>query len=187
MNRRTLLSLTGGGIGMMVTGSTKSLGTNTPRYSDRVDVPEQDRSNPYGQEELAVQLSQEAELQHDAFAVTRDALDYWEHYSVKFAGYPITYDLSYHHDSPVVRIRFVESIEECGAASADETTITGCAGVVKDVDVLMIPVTVRITTGRERNDVLRTLIHEIGHTLGLTHDDEPANFMRKDAVSVEFR
>lgn len=180
MDRRTFLSHTGVGIAMMIAGSTNPLVTNTPRYSDRVDVPEKNISNPYGKQELAVQFSQQSELQYDVFALTREALDYWEEYSEKFVGYPITYNLSHNHDTPDVLIRFVESIRKCGKRSTNKK-ITGCADLVQDVDLIITPVTARVTTGRERDETLRTLIHEIGHTLGLTHHDEPANFMSNDA------
>lgn len=184
MNRRTLLSVAGGGIALTVAGSTNSFVTNTPRYSDYVDIPERNISNPYGKQKLTVQLSQQSESQYDAFVLTRQALDYWEEYSEKFAGYPIIYNLSRNHDTPDVLIRFVDSIEECGSDSTDNKNITGCADLVKDVDLIITPVTAHVITGRGRDETLRTLIHEIGHTLGLTHHDEPANFMSNDASSV---
>lgn len=176
MNRRSFISTLATGAAISITGCGKSAENTTPSTSEtptksRTQSPSR-TPNPYGKDTLTVAVTQQTAARHDMFPLVTESLSYWEAHSERFAGYPIQYSLQPNHSSPDILIRVQDTIESCGSHSAN---INGCAPLVTDSPSL--PVTVRIATGRGKHWLKRDITHELGHTLGLTHQSEPAHIM----------
>lgn len=138
--------------------------------------------NPYGSDTLTVGI--DAEETGDPRAdLVADALEYWDRHSEQYAGYPVTYDLAPDADDPDVEINWTDSVTVCGAEFNGMTL--GCADYITE-DV-RVPSTVRVDaeTGWTDETKRRVLIHELGHTLGLGHDDDPQEYMSVETPVIK--
>lgn len=105
------------------------------------------------------------------------ALDYWEANDEQYLGYKVTFEYQPETDDPDIRLRFVDEITSCGDTDHDDR-LTGCAPILDQRATKTI--TARIESGRDADETLLTLKHELGHVLGLTHKDEPQRVMSND-------
>ncbi|QLD90377.1 hypothetical protein HWV07_15565 [Natronomonas salina] len=152
----------------------------------RVDIETEDDSvnrdieienpNPYGKETLTVCLNQKVPARHDIDQIVQEALSYWENKSEQYAGYPVEYKYRPNTSDPDVEISLVEEIRNCGGNSGDG--IAGCAHYVQE----SAPSTVEISLvdGYRQEWMTTILKHELGHTLGIGHGEEPAHIMSDD-------
>lgn len=133
--------------------------------------------NPYGKSELIVGIEYATFRSVNYSSRVTDALTFWAENSQIFAGYEVTYELDTEHDEPDILIVFEDNLDTCGSTHNDR--IVGCAPLI----TVSAPDTVeiQIEAGRPYQDMVETIKHEIGHTLGLTHDDEPRVVMRPTA------
>jgi hypothetical protein len=99
------------------------------------------------------------------------ALDYWNEHAERHAGYEVEFRHVDDGDAADVRVRFVESVDECGAYGDGDAA--GCAPVLDGDSRADRPVEVEVQTGLSDESTVRVLKHELGHTLGLSHDDGP--------------
>jgi len=137
-----------------------------------------DSDNPFRERTLTVALADETATDREYAPLVRDALDYWEQNATTYAGYPIEYEFRANATDPDVRVRFVERIDSCGHDGTEFTA--GCAPYITDGPVER-PATVRIETGYDDPSTVLLLQHELGHTLGLAHDDRPSRVMSAQA------
>lgn len=110
--------------------------------------------------------------------VVRAAADYWTEHSDRYAGYPVTLQVTDDTESADIHVRFVDRVGECG--THDEGNTAGCAPILTEPAQVDRPVDVRVRTGFSDDSTVAVLKHELGHTLGLTHADEPRGVMRSE-------
>lgn len=128
--------------------------------------------NPFGTEDLTVSLNHSID-DRDMTQVVQNSLNYWNEHSEEYAGYPVELRLEENATQPDIEIIFVTEIEFCGLH--DNDTIMGCAPV--NADSAPETSTVLIEAKYTAHTTEETIKHEIGHTLGLVHGDEPRDLM----------
>ncbi|WP_255168481.1 matrixin family metalloprotease [Natrononativus amylolyticus] len=166
---------------------TNNNGTETPvttssetNDSDSNPEPQVHPDNPYEKESLTIAVDNN-EVERDKMYLINESLEYWENNSETYAGYPIEYNLQPDSENPDVKITWTDNLGSCGG-SLDRIAI-GCAPIVNE----SVPDTVSITveTGYTDNTTRTVLKHELGHTLGLDHDDEPQEIMSETVTAIE--
>ena len=136
------------------------------------------RANPWGAEPVVVAVADPAATGRQWAPLVRAATAFWEANAERFAGYPIDYEVRPDAADPDIVIEFVERVPECdGAGDA-----AGCAPLITDDRQIDRPETVSVRTGFSDDSTVTVIEHELGHTLGLTHDDAPAAVMASQLV-----
>ncbi|WP_246279763.1 matrixin family metalloprotease [Natronomonas salina] len=134
-----------------------------------------DPDNHWQESVLTVSYEAPAGDDRDYRPLVHEALVYWTEHSERHAGY----DVSFRHAEPGetadVHVEFVDSVGDCGAAAGARTA--GCAPVITKSRQVSRPVGLEVQTNLSDESTVAVLKHELGHTLGLTHDDGPAGVM----------
>lgn len=138
-----------------------------------------DPQNPYDKKNLTVAV--EADRDYERYRnITREALDYWEQNSSRYAGYPINYDIVDNQSNHDIVVNWTEEVDICDLTYSNKTI--GCADLV--VDDAPSTVTVDVERGYLRSQSVELVKHELGHTLGLDHDDEPEKVMSENQTTT---
>jgi len=133
--------------------------------------------NPWQTNTVTVQVVNNANKSRDFEALVRQALSYWENRSGSPYHDPVNYTIDPDNHLADVQITFVENITECGYSYSVNTTL-GCADTIPPDVTVEEQVEVEIAAGFTNNSTLETLKHEIGHTRGYEHGDEPHAVMK---------
>jgi len=106
----------------------------------------------------------------DITDITLDALSFWEDNAKTYAGFDIRYTRV--TEDAYLTIDLAQTVTTCGIHSGD---INGCADLPEEE----LPAALQATVETSLTDraVFWTAVHELGHTLGLTHDDAPQYYM----------
>lgn len=136
--------------------------------------------NPWDAAEITVGVDVRADTDRDFTALVRRAVEYWNTEGRAYGAYDVRYEVDPHAASPEIEVRFVKRIEQCGYEQGER--LLGCAPRLDAGSDPPPTVPVRIETGYSDASTVRTLKHELGHTRGLGHDDEPA-FMNATGVA----
>jgi hypothetical protein len=130
--------------------------------------------------ETTIDVVDRSRSDHDLAALTAEAAAYWTDNAAEYAGFDVS--LSIGDDDPDVEVVYLDDrtgIEGCREHAASE--LLGCAPLLEPRHRPERPVTVEVVaTGRPYGDVRTTVQHELGHTLGLDHGDEPAHVMSNE-------
>lgn len=156
------------------TESTRTPGTTAdPPTATPTATPDPvDPDNPFGQRHLPVAINGTVEGR-DVEPIVERALRYWENNSERYAGYPVNFTLVPPAADHRIAIAFEGKPIACDSDVDDHTT--GCAVFNEQTAP---PVSrVQVATNHTDHYTFETLVHELGHTLGLDHEDEPRRFM----------
>ncbi|MCL9813945.1 hypothetical protein [Natranaeroarchaeum aerophilus] len=174
MNRRTLLL----SVGAVCAGAAGC--TELEEAGERISAAT-GPDRPWANLPVTVTLDDQTEVGREGFeGLLLDAMVYWEDHSEEYAGYEIEYTfeptLDDHEDADIV-VELVEDVQTCSVEGHDQEAV-GCAPVITG----SAPETARveIKDGFSDDLTLVTIKHELGHTLGLGHDDEPQSIMSAD-------
>jgi len=127
-----------------------------------------------------VSIVDQSGADHDYRAIVADALEYWTANAPEYAGVDVTFEFA--DGAPDVEIVFLADrfeLEGCREHAAED--ILGCAPLLRPEHSPDRPVTIEVVAGgRPSGEVEITTKHELGHVVGLGHDDEPARIMSND-------
>lgn len=158
---------------LLLAGCTSALQPPSSASAPSAEEWTGDEDNHFRERTLTVAMNVSANEDRDFRPMLREALDYWEANAEQYAGYPIEYEISDTGEADV-EVRFVEAITDCGS----ETYTAGCAPIIENANQVRRPVVVRVRSNYSANSTTQVLKHEVGHTLGLRHDDEPQSVMQ---------
>ena len=136
-----------------------------------------DPDNHWQESVLTVSYEAPASDDRDYRPLVHEALVYWTEHSERHAGYDVGFRHAEAGEAADVHVEFVEAVGDCGAAAAEETA--GCAPVITKSRQVSRPVDVSVRTGLTDDSTVEVLKHELGHTLGLSHDEGPAGVMNE--------
>lgn len=129
--------------------------------------------------ETTVAVVNRSRAAHDLATLTDEALAFWNENAPQYAGFEVAFDRVDRDASPDVEIEFLNDRSEldgCQEHSSEE--VLGCAPLVREGNRIDRPAVAEVVaTDRPYGEVLATTQHELGHMLGLGHDDEPAYIM----------
>lgn len=135
-----------------------------------------DPDNHWESDVLSVSYEQPAGDDRDYEPLVHEALAYWTEHSQRYAGYDVGLRLADDGEAADIHVTFEEEVTDCGEYTEDVHT-AGCAPVLTDANQIDRPVDIRVRTGLSNESTVKVMKHEIGHALGLTHDDEPQEVM----------
>ncbi len=175
LGRRDVLR--GAATGVACSGLSAALAgcTDVREFAEDVDP----RGHPLAGE-TTVAVVDHSESTHDLEAITDASLSFWSENAQQYADLEVEFQRVEGSDAePDVEIEFLDSREEldgCQEHSTDD--ILGCAPLIRENNRIDRPVVAEVVaTGRPSGEVEITTQHEVGHLLGLDHDDEPAYIM----------
>ncbi|MFC6874344.1 matrixin family metalloprotease [Halobellus marinus] len=156
--------------------------TESTQRTDREPTPTPtavpQSKNPWGSEPIVVAVEDTAGTGREWTPLVREATAYWEEKAERFAGFPVEYEVDPDATNPDLVVEFVDEVPECdGAADA-----AGCAPLIDDSREIDRPETVFVRTDFSDDSTVLVAEHELGHTLGLTHEDAPQDVMASRSV-----
>jgi len=147
-----------------------SLEVTTSDDSTQRDV-EVTHPSYYGSTEISLYVD-DSQIDRDVSQIIEESTSYWERNADDHLSFDVEYEIVESRSEADKVLTFEESTT-CGAEVS--TSYLGCADLVtSDVDR-----TVKLSVDHRLSDpvLLDTTIHELGHTLGLDHGDEPKGHM----------
>lgn len=141
--------------------------------SGEAATPTVDPDNHWRAETLSVAVETPAGDDRDYRPLVRTALDYWTDNAEQYAGYPISFRLVSSPSDADLVVAFVPEIDDCGGVA----DAAGCAPYLTSPGQVDRPVRVEVLTGLADDSTELVVKHELGHVLGLGHDDDPAQVM----------
>ena len=136
-----------------------------------------DPDNPYPDDELTVAIDP-GETDRAIDPLVREALSYWEEHDDRYLDFRVNFTLAPNATDPDLRVAFRSALTRCGEVE----TAAGCAPRITRPPQAAGTVDVRVLDDLSNESTVRVLEHELGHALGLSHDDPPTRLMRAHAV-----
>ena len=130
----------------------------------------------FADQTVSVRVEDLGTTDHDVHANAREALAFWEAESEQYVDFAVDFELI--DDDPDMEIVYVDTPERCAAVENYSASVLGCAPLIRPGQRVSRPATaVVVAANRPYGKVRITTKHEIGHILGLGHDDAPAEIM----------
>lgn len=164
-----------------VTTTPTTSTTTTTETATTTSIPD----NPWQKEVVTVKIINNVNESRNFEPLVQQALSYWEARNESIYDDPIKYNITDDYRADI-RVKFVENITECGFHYSIDTTL-GCAPTVDPDSLVHDQLEVRIAGGYTDNSTVETLKHEIGHTRGYEHDDEPSAVMKPKQNATTWR
>lgn len=166
MRRRTFLS----GSACLVCGSKAGCLSLAPQSSG----PD---THPFADRRITVRADSRSEGDHDVRAITAEAVEFWNEEGDQYFDFDVTLAMT-DGDDPDVVITFADDSRDCEHIPNYSERVMGCAPILLPGSRPSKPVNSAVVAAtRPRWSVLITTKHEIGHILGLGHEDDPLEIM----------
>lgn len=167
-----------GGSGTTVTTSTTQ-STTTTTATETTSTQTQTTAAIEDQV-VKVAVKYEAQTNRNFSRMLRPALAYWTLRSSKYTNRDVTFRYTPNLWQADIKVRVVDSIEFCDGSS--EVTV-GCARLGSIDDALQgEQVSLRIEKGYSASSTRQVIKHELGHVLGIDHNEEPIPLMNASSL-----
>ncbi|WP_410766362.1 zinc-dependent metalloprotease family protein [Haloferax sp. DFSO60] len=129
-------------------------------------------TGPWGSDPVIVAVSAPSDGRNYTMLVEA-ATTYWETEDSRYLGYEIDYEVQSNATNPDLIVSFGPEVPGCSG----HNEAAGCAPYITDGSQIDRPIEVYIKTGFSNDSTTEIVAHELGHTLGLAHGDEPTRLM----------
>lgn len=132
-----------------------------------------DADNHWQSDVVVVSYESPSDDHRDYEPVVVEALEFWTENSEQYAGFDVELRQAEAGEKGDIHVSFVDDVRKCG----ESVKAAGCAPRITSPYGIDRPVDVQVRTGLDHESSTKILKHELGHTLGLGHDDQPQGFM----------
>jgi len=139
-------------------------------------LDEGEPQHPLAGETATVRVDNRSTTDHDVGVNAWEALTFWETNSAEFVGFDVTFEIV--ENDPDIVIEYADDPSGCQGVDGYSERVLGCAPLLTPGARPPDPIPISVVAGaRPYGEIRITTQHEIGHVLGLGHDDEPREVM----------
>lgn len=146
----------------------------TPTATSSPTVTPTPPQNPWHAAPVVVTINASTS-DRDFAPVVQRSLEYWNANADRYTDFDVEFVLRPTDADPDIELRFVDAIPEC--AGYDPGNTLGCSPLYTHAGQAESPSVIEIRTDLTDNSTVQTLNHELGHALGIRHDEPPMPLM----------
>lgn len=166
MRRRRYLAAAAGGTIPLLAGCSALEGV----------LSDGEPQHPLADGTTTVRVDNHSTTDHDVETNAWESLTFWEANDAEHLGFEVEFELA--ESDPDVVIEYADDPSGCEAVDGYSERVLGCAPRLTAENRAPAPIPITVVAGaRPYGEIKITTQHEIGHVLGLGHDDTPREVM----------